>query len=336
MSVPGTAAPGPNDRADLTETPVSDSLRGKRLLLVASTGGHLAQLDKISRLLGFDTSSVWVTFEKPQSVSLMQGRDHRFIPYIAPRDFRSVVRHWPYFRKLIRETGVEAVVSTGAAIALASHLPALATRTPTYYIESVSRFNGPSVTGRAMALLPVRRLTQHRGWASNTWPYEFSVMDAYGARSIETAGPLRRIFVTLGTIHPYRFDSLVDAIKAALPRGTDVVWQLGSTSRTDLPGQVETEMSAAEFDRHTRSSDLVVTHAGVGTIMQLLDSGVPVLAVPRRQSRNEHVDDHQEQVCGELTRRGLATVAEAVSITTKTLEQASMLRPTRLDLESDD
>lgn len=334
MSVPGTATPGPNDRADSVETPVSDALRGQRLLLVASTGGHLAQLDKVSRLLSFDPSSIWVTFEKPQSVSLMRGRDHRFIPYIAPRDFRSVVRHWPYFRRLIRETKPAAVVSTGAAIALASHLPALTTKTPAYYIESVSRFSGPSVTGRAMALLPVHRLTQHRGWASKTWPYEFSVMDAYGSIAAERPAPPRRIFVTLGTIHPYRFDALVDAIRAALPPEAEVVWQLGSTPRHDLPGRVEIEMSAMEFEKQTRSSDLVVTHAGVGTIMQLLDSGVPILAVPRRQSRNEHVDDHQEQVTGELLRRGLATVSEAPAITLETLERASTLRPTRLDLQA--
>lgn len=335
MSVPGVPHLDSSASRHPLPTPIVDSLRGRRLLLVASTGGHLAQLDKLSQLLRFDESSTWVTFEKPQSISLMEGRDHRFIPYIAPRDFRSVVKHWPYFHRLIRETKPDAVVSTGAAIALASHIPALTSRVPAYYIESVSRFDGPSVTGRVMSRLPVRRLTQHDEWASARWPYEISVMDAYSAEKAPTPPPLKRVFVSLGTIFPYRFDSLIDAVKAALPDDVDVVWQVGATTRSDLPGRVETEMSAREFERLSRESDLVITHAGVGTIMQLLDLGAPLLAVPRRQSRNEHVDDHQEQICGELTRRGLATVAEAPAINRDVLERARLLRPTKADIGKD-
>lgn len=334
MEDPGLSADAHAEDNGAVATPVSDFLRGKRLLLVASTGGHLAQLDKISRLLKFDSASEWVTFEKPQSVSMLRGRAHHFIPYIAPRDFRGVARHWPYFSRLIRDTKVDAVLSTGAAIALASHIPALASRTPAYYIESVSRFDGPSVTGRMMGLLPVRRLTQHRTWASTRWPYELSVMDAYSARSVKPTTALNRVFVTLGTIFPYRFDALIDAVKAALPATTEVTWQLGSTTRTDLRGTVFDEMSAADFDRHSRAADLVITHAGVGTIMQLLDSGASVLAVPRRQSRQEHVDDHQRQICVELADRQLATVAEAPLIDGSTLERARWIHPTRTDLES--
>lgn len=332
MTVPGKPEFDEHVHPSTSKTPVSDALRGKRLLLVASTGGHLAQLDKISRLLQFDESSIWVTFEKPQSTSMLSGRIHHFIPYIAPRDLVTVVRQWSFFRKLIRESQVDAVLSTGAAIALASHLPALASRTPAFYIESVSRFDGPSLTGRVMGLLPVRRLTQHRSWSSARWPYELSVMDAYSSTYVATSTPLKRVFVTLGTIHPYRFDSLVDAVARALPHDVEVVWQLGSTSRTDLRGKVVDEMSAAEFEQNTREADLVVTHAGVGTIMQLLDEGVPVLAVPRRQSRSEHVDDHQQQICTELARRGLATVSEATDIDEGLLHEARRLRPGRLDL----
>lgn len=329
MSVPGAPPAEAFDSRQPRDTPIADSLRGRRLLLVASTGGHLAQLDKISQLLDFDPSSTWVTFEKPQSTSMLGSRDHRFIPYIAPRDFKSVAQHWPYFRRLIREIRPEAVVSTGAAIALASHLPALAARVPTYYIESVSRFDGPSLTGRIMSRLPVHRLTQHDEWSSGRWPYEISVMDAYGADRTQPTGALKKVFVTLGTIFPYRFDSLVNAVVTALPRDVEVVWQLGATERTDLPGRVETEIRASEFERLTSEADLVITHAGVGTIMQLLDLGAPTLAVPRRQARNEHVDDHQEQICGELIRRGLATVSEAPSLDLNVIESARQLRPTR-------
>lgn len=327
MSVFGDPAPHSNGRRASTEqSTVVEDLRGKKLLLVASTGGHLAQLDKISSFLDVDPESLWVTFNKPQSNSLMHGRRHEFIPYIAPRAFHRVARSWPRFHRIIKQERFDAIVSTGAAIALASHLPALARRVPVYYVESVSRFHGPSLTGRIMGVLPVKRLTQHAEWASAKWPYEFSVMDAYSAQPTDGDTPLRSVFVTLGTIKPYRFDSLVDSVVAALPPDVSVTWQLGETMRADLPGTVHGEMTAQDFERAARGADLVITHAGVGTVMQLLDFGTANVVVPRRKSRGEHVDDHQTQVAAELKNRGLATVLEADEISLPELERAQGLR----------
>ena len=55
---------------------------------------------------------------------------------------------------------------------------------------------------------------------------------------------------------------------------------------------------------------MVVTHAGVGTVMQLLEWGVHPVVLVRSAGRGEHVDDHQSQIAAVLSEHGLATVAD--------------------------
>ena len=119
------------------------------------------------------------------------------------------------------------------------------------------------------------------------------------------------MFVTLGTIKPYRFDSLIDAVLGTGLAGPETVWQLGETNRLGLPGTVVEQTSAEEFRRYATESDIVITHAGVGTILNLLDWGVFPVVVPRRQERGEHVDNHQLQIATLLASLDIASVTDS-------------------------
>ncbi|MCS5716762.1 hypothetical protein N1027_01280 [Herbiconiux sp. CPCC 205763] len=304
-----------------------DELRNEKILFVASTGGHLAQLVRISEMIQPGHGSMWVTFDNAQSQSLVSNFDHTFVPYVAPRDYLGVAKAQRTVRKLVKSNNFTATVSTGAGLALASHVVPIGMRR--VYIESVSRLNGPSLTGRILSKVPgVELFTQHQRWSDAKWKHEFSVMDAYTRdHNWRAAAPTpRRIFVTLGTIRPYRFDSLVDTIVGSVGPDTELVWQLGVTDRDDLPGRVYPEMKSAEFDRFVTESDLVISHAGVGTLMKLMDMGVPTLAVPRRAERGEHVDNHQLQIVEELRRRELVPTAEVAEIDAGMLAKASAIR----------
>lgn len=318
------SAPRTSLEHQITVNTLLDELRGKKLLLAASTGGHLAQLNYLARLIQPSPDSLWVTFDKPQSRSLDDGRRLTFIDYIAPRDFKRVLSGRREFSRILAEEEFDAAISTGSAIALSALPAAWSAKTRAIYIESVSRYEGPSLSGRLVSYIPgITLRTQHEEWADGKWPFEFSVMDTWQATEKSgPAEPIKRVFVTLGTIEPYRFDSVVDAVVAALPPDADVVWQLGATKRDDLPGTVHDEIPSAEFNRLARESDVVVTHAGVGSIMSFLNMDCNLVAVPRRKKRNEHVDDHQLQVASDLARRGLCVVAEADELTLADLERS--------------
>lgn len=304
------------------------SMTGQKILFVASTGGHLAQLNRLAQKIEPSPESLWVTFEKPQSVSMLAGRRHEFVPYVAPRDGAAVWRAMKMVKQIMLREHFDVVISTGSAVAISSHLPALRRGLRTVYVESVSRLDGPSLTGRILERVPrIELYAQHEGYRSSRWKHEFSVLDTYGLDEDwhPTSRP-HRIFVTLGTISPYRFDSLVDKLLTVAPAETEFTWQVGVTDRFELPGTVVSEMSSHTFQNEAASSDLVVTHAGVGSVMELLDHRCPVLVVPRRKSRNEHVDDHQSQIAREIASRGIAVSSEVEGITAETLVAASRLR----------
>ncbi|MDF2993701.1 MAG: glycosyl transferase, partial [Microbacterium sp.] len=114
-----------------------------------------------------------------------------------------------------------------------------------------------------------------------------------------------RVFVTLGTIRPYRFDRAVDAILPLLRKDDEVAWQLGDSMRDGLPGDVHDSMPNPRVRELIDWADVVVTHAGVGSIVDVLDAGKAPVIATRSARHNEHVDDHQQDIAGEITERGL-------------------------------
>ena len=109
------------------------------------------------------------------------------------------------------------------------------------------------------------------------------------------------IFVTLGTHHD-PFNRLIDGL-AALP-GDELVVQHGHSPAP--PGVLEAMefLPFAEMLDRIRAADVVVTHAGVGSILLSLRNGRTPLVVPRRRVHGEHVDDHQVELTSALADAG--------------------------------
>jgi UDP-N-acetylglucosamine transferase subunit ALG13 len=101
------------------------------------------------------------------------------------------------------------------------------------------------------------------------------------------------IFVTVGTQLP--FDRLIQAVDgwAAAGAGHKVFAQIGPTELR--PGNIEARpfISPSECRELIRDADVVVSHAGMGTILSALELGTPVLVMPRLAALGEHRNDHQ-------------------------------------------
>jgi len=276
-------------------------------LLVASTGGHLAQLHTLaSRFDPAPNRRTWVTFDTPQSRSLLAGEDVRFVPYTSPRDWRNVGRNAAVAGRLLRTGRYEHVVSTGAGIAL-SFLPlARAFGVPVTYIESAARSAGPSMTGRILERIPgLDMACQYHRWADERWRYAGSIFDEFLPDAEPQRTSVRRLVVSLGTI-PFSFRRLVDRMLSIVPAGVEVVWQTGATPVADAGVTALRELPQAELDRELAAADVVVAHAGTGSALAALRAGRYPILVPREQRHEEHIDDHQAQIAEELAARDLA------------------------------
>jgi UDP-N-acetylglucosamine--N-acetylmuramyl-(pentapeptide) pyrophosphoryl-undecaprenol N-acetylglucosamine transferase len=301
-------------------------------LLVAASGGHLVELYQLRpRLTGVDEDVVWVTFDTPQSRSLLAGEEVVFVEDAPTRDAGAVVRNLGPAIRLLRRPDVTSVISTGASIAL-SFLPlARARGIPTHYIESATRAVAPSLTGRLLQSLPgIALYAQHRSWAYGRWRWAGSVFDGYATERRPARPALRRVVVTLGSHPHFGFRRLVERLVATLPAGAEVLWQTGATDVRGLPVQARRAVPHAELRAAMADADLVVAHAGVGSALAALDAGKAPLLVPRDPAFGEHVDDHQLQVAYTLQKLGVATVRRVGDLTAETLADAASLRAARV------
>jgi UDP-N-acetylglucosamine transferase subunit ALG13 len=135
------------------------------------------------------------------------------------------------------------------------------------------------------------------------------------------------IFATLGT-HHQPFDRLVDAL-TALGRD-DLVVQYGHSAPPPAAVRAQAFMSFSEVEGHMRDAELVITHAGVGSILLARRCGHIPVVVPRRRRFGEHVDDHQVELTTALAPRGQVLVVDDV----ERLAEVVAAPPQRRPLES--
>lgn len=118
------------------------------------------------------------------------------------------------------------------------------------------------------------------------------------------------ILVTVGT-NEAAFDRLVGALDgSALPAGEELVVQHGP-SRVRPAGATCVEfLPYDDLVEAIREARVVVTHAGVGSIMTALGNGKRPIVVPRLRRFGEAVDDHQLDLGRRLNESGLVTLVE--------------------------
>lgn len=303
-----------------------------RLLAVASTGGHLTQLHRLVPRLRPEPSEVhWVTFDTPQSRALLADEVVRYVPVVATRRAGALLATLAPAIRILRAGRYDTVISTGAGVALAFLPAARALGARAHYVESATRVGGPSVTGRVLARTPgIRRYTQAPGWEGGPWRYRGSVLDEFEPRPPSGPVAIRKVVVVLGT-NPYGFRALLERLVELLPRDAEVLWQTGVTPTDGLGIDAREYVPGDELAAAVAGADVVVSHAGTGAALSVLEAGRIPLLVPRRPELGEQVDDHQREVAAELLRRGLAVVREPDVLDHDALLEAARGRAARRD-----
>jgi UDP-N-acetylglucosamine transferase subunit ALG13 len=126
-----------------------------------------------------------------------------------------------------------------------------------------------------------------------------------------SARSLRRQFVvstlvTLGNAQQ-RFDRLLAAVAAnvaQLPR--PLIVQHGRTPWPLDAGEACQFLAMERFAECVADADVVIAHAGAGSILHALQAGKRPLLMPRLARCGEHRDDHQQELASWLERDGRA------------------------------
>jgi len=101
------------------------------------------------------------------------------------------------------------------------------------------------------------------------------------------------IFATVGTQLP--FERLIRGLDSWAEQnpGVSIFAQTGEAGYQPSNIDFSVSLSPVEFESRFEEADVVVAHAGMGTILQCLDIYKPLIIMPRIASQGEHRNDHQ-------------------------------------------
>jgi UDP-N-acetylglucosamine transferase subunit ALG13 len=110
------------------------------------------------------------------------------------------------------------------------------------------------------------------------------------------------ILVTVGTQLP--FDRLIRMMDAIAPTvGEEVVAQIGTGSYEPRHMQCHRTIGPSSFDAMLAQARVIVSHAGIGSVLVAQKVAKPIVLVARRAALGEHRNDHQLATAASLTGR---------------------------------
>ena len=120
------------------------------------------------------------------------------------------------------------------------------------------------------------------------------------------------IFVTIGTMWPFeRLIRAMDALAEADPQA-EMLAQIGRGAFEPRHMRWVRLLDRESYAATVAVAELVVSHAGVGSVVTAGEHGKPIVVLPRKATWGEHTTDHQLETAAWLRDRpGVFVAAEA-------------------------
>ncbi|MCI6271548.1 MAG: hypothetical protein MR601_01230 [Erysipelotrichaceae bacterium] len=120
------------------------------------------------------------------------------------------------------------------------------------------------------------------------------------------------ILVTLGT-QDKEFVRLLNAVEKAILEKEitdDVIVQAGFTNFKSQNMKVFDYIDIDLFNKYVDEASLIITHGGVGTIMNALSKGKKIIGAARLAKYGEHHNDHQIEILENFDENGYLIYAK--------------------------
>jgi len=137
------------------------------------------------------------------------------------------------------------------------------------------------------------------------------------------------ILVTLGT-QDKSFKRLLEAVEKQIDNGNikdKVVVQAGLTKYESDKMEIFDFIPVSKFDDLIKSCDILITHAGVGSIITGLKNHKKVIAAARLKKYHEHTNDHQLQIVDNFAKSGYIIPLDNFDELDKALNKAKKFKP---------
>ena len=144
------------------------------------------------------------------------------------------------------------------------------------------------------------------------------------------------IIVLLGTQNN-DFHRLLDEVEKNIQNGNitdEVIVQAGYTKYNSNNMKIFDMTSKENLERLVADADLVITHAGLGSIEMALKKNKKVIAIPRYKEFGEHVNNHQKDIEEEFNKRGMIIGIESVEKLGEALNFSKQFKPVNYELNN--
>jgi UDP-N-acetylglucosamine:LPS N-acetylglucosamine transferase len=130
-----------------------------KLALVASSGGHLFQLSSLKEFWA-EKDYFWISFETEDAKYLLKEEDVYWAYFPTNRNIKNLIKNFFLAIKIIRKERPDAIISTGAGIAVPFIFTAKLFGLKTLYLESITRSEELSLSARLIYYFVDKLLVQ--------------------------------------------------------------------------------------------------------------------------------------------------------------------------------
>ena len=143
------------------------------------------------------------------------------------------------------------------------------------------------------------------------------------------------ILVTVGT-QDKSFKRLINEIDNLVNKKIIKDEVIMQTGYTDYDGNIKhfAFTSQDELDELVQKCDILITHAGVGSIFKGLEYDKKVIAVPRLKKYHEHVNNHQLDISNNFKEAGYIMVVNDISDLGKAIKDIKKFNPRKLEIDN--
>jgi|SRR6185312_696026 len=287
-----------------------------RVSLAGSGGGHVRQLLDLERVWS-NFEVFFVTEDTALGRSIAQKHRAHFVPHFALGRLRhgapfqvlaAAARNFVRTALIAARERPDVVITTGAGTVFFFVMWARLFGAKVVLMETFARFEAPSLFGRLAAPLAAVKIVQSEK-IRRSWP-DALVIDPLELIANVTRTKASIVFVTVGATLP--FDRLVSMVAELESRGKlpeRVVIQTGAGGIRPAGIETHESLSFEQIQDELRRADIVICHAGTGSLITALREGCRVVAVPRQAALKEVYDDHQVEIAESFAVRGLVEVA---------------------------